>query len=217
MVERLFEFLTPDECIVCKKEGVCICADCRAQHLETKILACPICNKLDEAGRVCNSCRSKTKLIGAKVAYRYRGVAKDLLGQMKYGGQRSIARYFGANLPRFTELDSYLVSFVPSDGATRRRRGFDQAELLAKSYAKKHGLSLSRLLIRKSHNSQVGMGRLARIENVKDNFIARKSAVGNHVLLVDDVITTGATASECARVLKEAGASKVWLIAVAKR
>lgn len=217
MLERLLEFLAPDECIVCTKEGACICAGCSELQLEPKVLACPICNKLDEKGRTCTTCRSKTKLAGAKVAYRYRGTAKDLLGQMKYEGRRSIARYFGGNLNCISEFDNYTITYVPSDGATRRRRGFDQAELIAKSYAKKNKLKLNRLLIRKSHKPQVGMGRQARLANVKDNFISIRTLEGQNILLVDDVITTGATASECARVLKEAGARKVWLLAVAKR
>ncbi len=213
MIEKLFQIIAPDVCVVCTDEGQCLCTSCSNELLIRKKPACPLCNKLNESGKTCNSCYSKSKLRGASISYRYEGVVKELVWAMKYENKRSIARYFSGKLDK---LDG-IVCYVPSDGKTRRMRGYDQAEIIARSYAKSYSLPFSQSLIRIKHTRQVGKGRAERIENTKDNFVVLGDVLGKEIILVDDVITTGATVSECARVLKRAGAKSVWAIAIAKK
>lgn len=218
MIERLLEFLAPDCCIVCNTEGLCLCEKCASQALITKKPSCVLCNALTPVGQVCKSCRSGTKLSGASISYRYEGVTKELIKRLKYHQQRSIARYFGARLilPDHFRVD--VVSFVPSDGKARRARGYNQAELLAKQFAKVNNLPLQTTLLRKKHARQVDLSRKQRLEMIQGNFVSHGASVaGQNILLVDDVITTGATLRECAKTLRAAGAAKVWGVAVAKK
>ena len=122
---------------------------------------------------------------------------------MKYRGQRSTARYLAGELTLPHSKARSIVCFVPSDGRSRRRRGYDQAEIIAKHYA--------------THIRQVGLSRVGRFKNVAGNFTVRGRPESRHIILVDDVITTGATISECAKELIRAGASSVWAVAAAKR
>ena len=90
-------------------------------------------------------------------------------------------------------------------------------ELLAKHYARANGTKHTALLARRTHEKQVGKSRKGRIDNVKDNFVSTQPIAGSRVILVDDVVTTGATANECAKVLKSAGAKRVEVLAFAKK
>ena len=217
MLEKIIEFIAPDECIICQKEGLCLCTNCASAALEYKKPACLFCNELNQNGQVCKRCRPKKHIYKSTIAYRYGGASKELIKLMKYQNRRSIARYFAGLLPD-PELDpESIITYVPSDGATRRRRGFDQAELIARHYAKTRAIKCTTLLARTSHERQVGKTRKSRVENVKNNFVALRQIDGKRVILIDDVVTTGATVSECAKVLKEAGANRIEVLAVAKK
>lgn len=217
MIEKFIEFIAPDECIVCQKEGICLCETCASSMLEHKKPACLYCNELNQDGRVCKRCSRAHEVYRASIAYRYKGVVKELVNLMKYQGRRSVARQLASSLPSLDMDQNTFITYVPSDGRARRRRGFDQAYLIAKHYAKTNGYKCTTTLARSQHERQVGKTRQARFENVKGNFVATKSIAGARVILVDDVVTTGATVSECAKVLKMAGAKRIEVLAVAKK
>ena len=113
--------------------------------------------------------------------------------------------------------DSLLVP-VPLDSARRRARGYNQAEELAGVLAREWGRPLSTDLAHtRRTRPQVGLDRRARRENVRGAFAWRgASLAGRPIVLVDDVMTTGATAEACAVALKAAGAASVGLLAVAR-
>ena len=179
--------------------------------------SCVLCNALSDNGACCPGCKLKTGLSGATVQFRYEGIARSLIWNMKYRGQRSTARYLAGELTLPHSKARSIVCFVPSDGRSRRRRGYDQAEIIAKHYAKINGIDFASLLLRKTHIRQVGLSRVGRFKNVAGNFTVRGRPESRHIILVDDVITTGATISECAKKLIRAGASSVWAVAAAKR
>lgn len=217
MIEKLFELIAPDECVLCQREGLCICKICQHEVVTVKKPACVLCNTLCSDGRVCKRCKPKTKLAGSSISYRYKGVVKELVHGMKYANRRSVARFFACKLPK-VDISDVVVSFVPCDGPARRARGYDQAELIARKYAKLHNYQFRKLLVRVKHTKQVGQKRHERFRNVKNNFHTRATNLdGLKVILVDDVITTGATVSECASTLRQAGAKTVWALAVAKK
>jgi len=216
MLEQLLNIIAPDECLVCGKEGVCVCKTCSESSLLAKKPACVMCNQLNTTGKTCPNCYSKSALSGASVAYRYEGTAKDLIFAMKYQNHRGAIRYLAERLPDPKYQLGAIVSFVPSDGRSRRQRGYDQAELLARHYAKANGMEFAAILVRVKHTKQVGQSRGNRFKNIQGNFICHKSVIGKTIILVDDVITTGATVAECAKVLKLVGAKRVWAVAVAK-
>ncbi len=208
----MFEIISPDMCIVCKKEGTCLCVECSKNQLVYKKASCAFCNTINEDFRTCKTCYTKTKVSKAFISFRYEGIIKDLIWAMKYDNKRSYAK----ELARYLKPEKGLVCFVPSDGKTRRRRGYDQAELLAKHYSKIHKLKFKKVLIRKKHISQVGKSRKERMQNTLGNFIVAKDIKGADLILIDDVLTTGSTAKECAKVLKEAGAKSICVNVLAK-
>jgi len=212
MLEKLFEMISPDVCAVCKNEGKCLCDNCMPQALIYKKPACVFCNELNDTGKTCKRCYKLHPISTASIAFRYEGIAKQLIWAMKYENKRSHARYFSKLLPSMTGV----VCFVPSDGKTRRKRGYDQAEILANNYAKFHQLEFKKLLFRQTHSRQVGKNRADRLKNTKGNFVVAQNVKGLDLILIDDVITTGATISECARALRNAGAKRVTALAIAK-
>ena len=127
-----------------------------------------------------------------------------------------------ANLRHQTGDAKLLLIPVPLHRSRRRSRGFNQAELLARAAQKRLSGKIelvSDALIRQRETvSQVGLSREERIENMRDAFRVndRNRVKGRNVIVVDDVMTTGTTLSECARILKRAGANQVWAATVAR-
>jgi ComF family protein len=116
------------------------------------------------------------------------------------------------------DIDYDLIVPAPISSKHRRKRGYNQAWLIAKELSGLCGVPCSDVLIRHGQTRQVGADRQTRLKQLKGEIAARKpSAVkGRKVLIVDDVITTGATVSECARALRKAGVKSVNATVVAK-
>jgi ComF family protein len=151
-----------------------------------------------------------------------------LIHLLKYEAVLPAARCLGALLAhsvdelRLTAASRPMLVPVPLHSSKRRERQFNQAELIARAALKRlpQGFELDpHVLIRKRPTrSQVGLDREARIENIRGAFrvIAPERVHGRTLIVVDDVMTTGTTVSECARVLKRAGADKVFAATVAR-
>jgi len=149
----------------------------------------------------------------------YEGTLRKLIHLFKYRGMRRLAQPLGALLgeamPRDRQFD--LVTAVPLHWRRRWQRGFNQAELLGKVIGRRRGIRSMNVLRRGwATRAQAGLSNAQRRENVAGAFRARRRVAGLRVLLVDDVMTTGATAGACARALKQAGAKSVALAALAR-
>lgn len=200
---------------------------------------CGICGErlflsyaLDPSGESrCGLCRRTEPNFARAAAYgSYESGLRELIHLLKYGGVRPAANVLGRMLaeaisnlePEFP--DSVVVVPVPLHRSRFRHREFNQAELIARAAMKiKHPQDRLRLcagvLVRTRETaSQIGLTRHQRRANLRGAFaVAQPEAVkGNEVLVVDDVFTTGATVSECTRVLLRAGATKVWVATVAR-
>jgi ComF family protein len=192
--------------------------------------------------RRCPVCRRVERPFAQAVAYgSYDGGLRELIHLLKYNGVRPAAAVLGRMLaeswialePAFEQArfergmfdrTTILVIPVPLYKARRRERGFNQAELTAraalKSYPAWERFQLATDLLRRTRDthSQIGLTSHQRRENLRGAFAVTRAAevTGRDVLLVDDVYTTGTTATECARVLRRAGARKVWVATVAR-
>jgi competence protein ComFC len=220
MLQKIIEIIAPADCVACRVPGMSLCAGCAQAKLVRKVSSCVFCNRLTPGGKTCSTCARKTALRGAYILWRYEDYAKELVRRLKYANDRSVAKTLATYLVEAFELSDYeVITAVASDGPSLRSRGYNQSELLAKALAKKTGIPCSPVLLRVKHEKQVRLNRAQRLKAVEGNFVCFKPTVvtGKKVLIVDDVITTGATMNECAKVLKEAGAKRVWGIAVAKK
>jgi ComF family protein len=176
---------------------------------------------LDETGR-CGLCRLGLRGFDAVYSYgSYEGTLRELVHLFKYSGIKPLARTFGnflaQALPREASFD--VIVPMPLHWFKQWQRGFNQSDVLAREIGKKWNVPVRNLVRRKKATlPQAGLTNAKRRANVSGAFkTARgRSLAGMRVLLVDDVVTTGATASACARVLKRAGAAHVALLALAR-
>jgi ComF family protein len=176
---------------------------------------------LDEQGR-CSLCRQGLNGFDAAYAFGfYEDELRALIQLFKYGKVQPLARMFGdllaQALPRERKFD--MVAPMPMHWRRRWQRGFNQADLLAREIGRRTGLPVRNIARRKRATvQQAGLTSAKRRANVSGAFEIRRSerVKGRSILLVDDVLTTGATAGACARALKAAGASSVSILTVAR-
>ena len=164
-------------------------------------------------------CRSGVRGFDAAYSFgAYEGVLRDLIHLYKYGRVKTLARPLTSLLAQALPRDEAFDTAVPVPLYWRRRlqRGFNQAELLARGLARHTGIPVVKALGRlRPTPTQAGLSNSARRQNVTRAFRSR-NVQGKRILLIDDVMTTGATASSCALALKQAGAKRVVLLTVAR-
>jgi ComF family protein len=156
---------------------------------------------------------------GIVVASAYSGRVRDVLLGLKYRNRRLVTAHVSGLLARRLAatpgVDAVdVVTWAPTSGPRRHRRGFDQAELIARAVAAQLGIPCRRLLEREGNlPAQTGSTRQQRLRGPR--FRVHPRAAGRRVLVVDDVVTTGATLASAANFLHRAGAADVVLAAVA--
>jgi len=182
----------------------------------------------NEAGPLCGLCRRAEPEFRQAVAYgAYEGVLRDLIHIFKYERVKSAGPLLGRLLSQAMGAmqlpESLVVVPVPMSLGKRRARGFNQAEAIAQAFLSTQPSSRIQLdtlsLVRTRETaSQIGLTRHQRRANLRGAFAVsdRARIKGRSVLIVDDVMTTGTTAGECARVLRRAGAEQVFVATVAR-
>ena len=225
-LEAAVSLLYPPVCTICGenvRRGEYLCNRCEAKVVR---IVAPFCQKCSEPFQgsitsefTCANCAHRTIYFEAAVsAYRGRGIVREIIHEFKYGRQihlrHLVARWLQAALDderiRGSRFD--IVAPVPLHATRLRERGFNQASLLAASLSAKTSIASKRVLQRIRYTTtQTALDRSERMENLHNAFRLRKNANvrGLRVLLIDDVLTTGSTLSECARILKRAGALSV--------
>ena len=206
----LSQWLYPPKCVLCgcllEGEETDLCHHCRIHAPE-----CPITN-------------SRYPYLNKWVAlWYYEDVVRRSLLHYKFYGKRSYAsvyaRLLGMKLMRENMLDVDVLTYVPISAKRRRKRGFDQVGLLAEKLGQEIGMTPMPLLKKTRDNpAQSGIsGQAERRANVLGVYevLQPEQIADKRVLLLDDIVTTGATAAECARVLLTAGAKEVHFAVIA--
>ncbi len=210
LLSRIGRLLFPPKCLLCEQilapMELDICRNCRINAPE-----CPVSGQ-------------KLPFVDSWVAlWYYEGEVRRSILRFKFHGRRGRAKGFG-RLLAMKLLQTYpegfdILTWVPTGRLRTLRRGYDQVELLARAVGQELGIAPTRLLKKVRNNPpQSGIsGRPQRRANVLGAYraVSPEQLAGKRILLLDDIITTGATAGECARVLLTAGAEEVHCGAVA--
>ncbi|MEI8143516.1 MAG: ComF family protein [Candidatus Berkelbacteria bacterium] len=220
----LLDIFWPKKCLKCGAYGEFVCADCFDEIELFATSTCFGCGRISDDGKVCPNCRKRLNISfdAIFVGTHYLGLPLQMIESLKYLGYRDLAEIIGEMMIRRILLSAFdykkfVVTAAPLHISRKNERGFNQSELIARYIAKRLGLEYQDLLIKKIKTErQVGLTREKRLENVREVFEARKGVIGKNIIIIDDVVTTGATLSECAKVLKAAGAKKVVGIVAAR-
>ena len=235
----LFATLFPSPCRICGSlltnvSRLPVCGDCRAQlKPQSSIDLCLICGErvsrlavAQADPQVCGLCQRTRPPYQRAVAYgSYDGTLRELLHLLKYEGVKPAAPVLAGLLASATRqlgLKEATVIPVPLHRQKSRERGFNQSEMIAAAAVRELGrgfvLQTSVLARKRPTVSQTGLTRHQRRANLRGAFEVRHAEriAERDVLLVDDVMTTGTTASECARVLLRAGARQVFVATAAR-
>lgn len=227
----LLEFFLPRLCLFCgvavgEAAAVAVCPECEARIKWVESPLCTCCGKMfeDREGpdRVCGDCQvDPPPFARARAAVLYDGPVTQAITRFKFSRQLAFLPVMQHWLKRPLCLElvaaADLLVPVPLHPKRIKKRGFNQSLLLARAFP---GAPVAReAVIRTRHTvPQVGLNPKQRRDNVKGAFAVTDPArvKGKHMLLVDDLYTTGATVKECARVLRRAGARRVEVLTVAR-
>lgn len=241
LADCAFSLLVPADCRICgdpllQASRLPVCQPCRESVLAIQGDLCAICgerivtfSRLSAEPEPCALCRRALPPYSQAIAYgAFEGVLRELIHLLKYDRILPAADFLGKHLSMtLAQLpapasENWLVVPVPLHKNKLRQRGFNQSELIARAALKAKPFAArlkTQCLVRKRETiPQAGLTRHERRKNIRGAFAVRNPAAvqGRDILLVDDVFTTGTTISECARVLRQAGAASVYAATVAR-
>ena len=238
LLKGLTDLIYPNTCLICKnkfqpaKPERFICANCYNNIEQNLPPFCARCGRhLDPEAiekNTCGNCarhQTNWNFDRAFSPCRYTGTVKKLIHEFKYSGKDYLGKPLGKLMRTFIrdyqlpiEHFDFLVP-MPLHKSRQRQREFNQAEILSQEIAQEFKIKiLTNAFIRvKPTQTQTELTFDARCQNVLESFLVTKpeSIIDKNLLLIDDVLTTGATSSEAAKCLKEAGARKVLLLTLA--
>jgi ComF family protein len=221
----VLEVLFPSRCVGCGAYGSFLCQSCQAELPRARPPRCPICWQPQRQAAPCGRCREERPAFeGARSLYLYEGAAREAVRALKYNYLSALAEPMAQLMAHYVEeeeaIEADLLVPVPLYGRRQRLRGYNQSALLARELSRLGGLPLAERGLARCRNTPPqarSAGAEARRGNVADAFKAdRRWVEGKRILLIDDVMTTGATLDACARALRQAGAASVWALTFAR-
>lgn len=217
-LDQLLSYIAPHECITCGVEGDLLCVTCLPLIPDIQP-QCYRCHRTDSANKTCKNCKRNSPLESVYIRSIYEGVAEELVKTLKFNraiaAADTIATSLAAQFATELSQDSCIVP-VPTASSRVRKRGYDQSLVIAKILAKKTKLPYESLLVRSGQSRQVDSSRSQRFSQLQHAFIAKQMHKPREVILVDDVLTTGATLESAARALKAAGVKKIQAVVFAR-
>lgn len=227
LLEAVIGLVAPAQCISCGDEGVVLCPACSAAEIIAYGERCWSCGTVSQGGRTCPRCRKSSPRF-VWLSTNYEGAAKKLINVYKFSGQRaaaaSLAAIMAETLADFlseAELSklNYLIVSIPTATSRRRHRGFGHAELLTKQIGRRTNLEPISALGRLGQSRQVGARRDIRLKQAEGKYYVCLPYLikDRNILLIDDVVTTGATLRAATKTLRQAGAKRIDALVFAKR
>jgi ComF family protein len=222
--ERALDLVFPRRCVGCAATGAFLCTNCLATLPRAVPPRCPTCWMPSEGPEApCRRCRDRAfHLEATRCTFVYEGAARAAVNALKYRGLSALAESMALPMAEcLAEWSPPVAAIVPVPlaGQRRRLRGYNQSELLGRELSWLSGLPLASgaLVRRRSTTPQArSTDEAARRQNVAAAFALGPAAVNGAVLLVDDVLTSGATLDACARVLLDGGAGPVFALTFAR-
>lgn len=214
--------LLPGSCLLCAADsaGELLCAACRADLPQLPAACCPVCALPDALGEVCGSClKAPPHFSRTDAAWRYAFPVDRLVQALKYGHRLAVADYCGRSLAARVPAAAYdLILPMPLHPERLRERGFNQAGEIARCLARRLALPVEHAALQRRRPTarQAALPLAERRRNVRGAFECLADFSGRRLLLVDDVMTSGASADECARMLRLHGAATVGVAVVAR-
>ena len=232
IISSFLDLIFPIECLGCGKEGVWLCNNCLQKITWQTHQKCLACTEINSDGSFCKHCQVDYALDGVLIASYYEGVVKQLIKTCKYEFVESIGEilgnllilFFGDYVQKQGNISTKLLPLtknilIPVPLAQRRHnwRGFNQAKIIAQQFGDYFDLEIKDGLHRKYRQAQAKLNRRERKQNLQDTMIWQgEELLGKNIILIDDVVTTGSTLNECAKVLKKHRAKQVWALVIAK-
>jgi competence protein ComFC len=231
MIRTLLDIIFPETCLLCgrglrmgslRPGPVCVSCIDRLRPLSGR--RCLVCGiPLISETVHCTRCRERTFAFDRHWSlFEYRADVRELIYYYKFRGKAGLAAVLATMLHRERPWEGSpdVIVPVPSRVERVRRRGFDHIELLARRLSRLAGIPLVGCLRQKRGRAQKALTVVERLANLRGRIVIpermRARLAGRVVLLLDDIFTTGATVSECSRVLKNAGASVVYAVTLAQ-
>lgn len=233
LVPTLLDLCFPQLCLLCGDSllmarapapwsAIPLCRGCLETLPEVAGERCSLCSlPLISETAVCMRCRERDfPFISNIAAFEYRGVVQELISHYKFRNQRSLASLFSSRIAAIllNRFPRTPVVPVPSRPASIRKRGWDHVGEMARLLQRNHGIEILPLLRRSNGVSQKSLDFAHRLTNLEGRIHwspRRNIPFPRRVVLFDDVFTTGATASECARLLTTHGICEVYVVTVA--
>lgn len=198
-VSAVLDLLAPQHCALCAARGAGLCAACAGALTPAPPLPPP--DGLDDCWAL----------------LEYDDLTARLVAELKFHNHRDAMRPVARAMAQFVAHSPVavdVITWAPTSDRRRRHRGYDQAELLARAIARHAGHRTERSLVRRSNRAQTGADRAHRLDGP---VFAAARATSGHVVVVDDVWTTGSTLSTAARTLRQGGATRVSGLVLAVR
>jgi len=228
----LENFFSHPHCISCDVPlSICnryiFCEECGKDLPLITGKTCRVCGKPinENADDVCIRCKSRKNYFISNVArYTYKGCVKNAIQNMKFRNQDYVAYELGKQLcktvsEKYGDIDFDFVTYVPMTKLSEILRTFHQTFEFAYAISKYLKIPICDNVLRKlaTVKTQSGLSKKDRVENVKNGFYVAKpnKVIDKTILLIDDVMTTGSTLNECAKILKKAGAVAVYTATIA--
>jgi len=216
MFDKTMQIIAPHLCLGCGKIGALLCPSCRYDIVSEPFVGCTVCGT-PTTGGIC--VKHRNPIDAAWIAGERDDVLARAIDAFKFerckSAHRDLAEVLLETMP-IVPADTVVTS-IPTVRSHIRERGYDHAQLIAKAVAKRRGLPYKVLLQRDTSAKQRGANRKERFRQAKEAFTTLPVSIPAKILVIDDVVTTGATLHFAARLLKDGGAETVFVAAIAKQ